>query len=140
MVRISFPDGSTREYDGSVTGMAIAESISQRLAKEALSVTVNGVVWDLTRPIEQDATVKINTWEDEEGRHAYWHSSAHLMAEAIEDLFPGVRLGIGPSIENGFYYDIDFGDYKLTDDDLAKREERMRYFAKQKEPMVRHVG
>ena len=95
MVRISFPDGSTREYEAAVTGMAIAESISQRLAKEALSVTVDGVVWDLTRPIEQDATVKINTWEDEEGRHAYWHSSAHLMAEAIEDLFPGVRLGIG---------------------------------------------
>lgn len=138
MVRISFPDGSTREYEAAVTGMAIAESISQRLAKEALSVTVDGVVWDLTRPIEQDATVKINTWEDEEGRHAYWHSSAHLMAEAIEDLFPGVRLGIGPSIENGFYYDIDFGDYKLTEDDLAKIEERMRYFAKQKEPIVRH--
>ena len=137
MVRISFPDGSTREYEAAVTGMAIAESISQRLAKEALSVTVDGVVWDLTRPIEQDATVKINTWEDEEGRHAYWHSSAHLMAEAIEDLFPGVRLGIGPSIENGFYYDIDFGDYKLTEDDLAKIEERMRYFAKQKEPIVR---
>jgi len=118
--------------------MAIAESISQRLAKEALSITVDGVVWDLTRPIEHDASVKINTWDDEEGKHAYWHSSAHLMAEAIEDLFPGVRLGIGPSIENGFYYDIDFGEHKVTEDDLAKIEERMRFFAKQKQPIVRH--
>lgn len=138
MVRISFPDGSTREYNSPVTGMAIAESISQRLAKEALSITVDGVVWDLTRPIEHDASVKINTWDDEEGKHAYWHSSAHLMAEAIEDLFPGVRLGIGPSIENGFYYDIDFGEHKVTEDDLAKIEERMRFFAKQKQPIVRH--
>ena len=138
MVRISFPDGSTREYNSPVTGMGIAESISQRLAKEALSITVDGVVWDLTRPIEHDASVKINTWDDEEGKHAYWHSSAHLMAEAIEDLFPGVRLGIGPSIENGFYYDIDFGEHKVTEDDLAKIEERMRFFAKQKQPIVRH--
>ena len=137
MVRISFPDGGVREFEAPVTGLKIAEGISQKLAKEALSITVDGVVWDLTRPIDHDATVKINTWDDAEGKHAYWHSSAHLMAEAVEDLFPGVRLGIGPSIENGFYYDIDFGDYKVTDDDLARIEERMRYFAKQKEPIVR---
>ncbi len=137
MVRISFPDGGVREFEAPVTGLKIAEGISQKLAKEALSITVDGVVWDLTRPIDHDATVKINTWDDAEGKHAYWHSSAHLMAEAVEDLFPGVRLGIGPSIENGFYYDIDFGDYKVTDEDLARIEERMRYFAKQKEPIVR---
>lgn len=137
MVRISFPDGGVREFEAPVTGLKIAEGISQKLAKEALSITVDGVVWDLTRLIDHDATVKINTWDDAEGKHAYWHSSAHLMAEAVEDLFPGVRLGIGPSIENGFYYDIDFGDYKVTDEDLARIEERMRYFAKQKEPIVR---
>ena len=137
MVRISFPDGGVREFDAPVTGLKIAETISQKLAKEALSITVDGVVWDLTRPINHDATVKIHTWEDPEGKHAYWHSSAHLMAEAIEDLFPGVRLGIGPSIENGFYYDVDFGEHKVTDEDLAKIEERMRHFAKQKEQIVR---
>ncbi|MGP1460809.1 MAG: threonine--tRNA ligase [Bacteroides sp.] len=137
MVRISFPDGGVREFEAPVTGLKIAEGISQKLAKEALSITVDGVVWDLTRPIDHDATVKIHTWEDPEGKHAYWHSSAHLMAEAIEDLFPGVRLGIGPSVENGFYYDVDFGDYKVTEEDLVKIEERMRHFAKQKEPIVR---
>ncbi len=137
MVRISFPDGGVREFDAPVTGLKIAETISQKLAKEALSITVDGVVWDLTRPIDHDATVKIHTWEDPEGKHAYWHSSAHLMAEAIEDLFPDVRLGIGPSIENGFYYDVDFGEHKVTDEDLAKIEERMRHFAKQKEQIVR---
>lgn len=137
MVRISFPDGGVREFDAPVTGLKIAETISQKLAKEALSITVDGVVWDLTRPIDHDATVKIHTWEDPEGKHAYWHSSAHLMAEAIEDLFPGVRLGIGPSIENGFYYDVDFGEHKVTDEDLVKIEERMRHFAKQKEQIVR---
>ncbi len=137
MVRISFPDGSVREYTEGVTGLEIASSISQRLGKEALSIGVDGEVWDLTRPIEKDANVQIYTWDDAEGKHAYWHSSAHLMAEAIEDLFPGVRLGIGPSIENGFYYDIDFGEQKITEEDLSKIEARMRYFASQKEAITR---
>lgn len=137
MVRITFPDGSTRDYEAAVTGLDIAGSISSRLRKEALSITVDGNIWDLTRPIDHSATVKINTWDDPEGKHAYWHSSAHLMAEAIEDLFPGVKFGIGPSIENGFYYDIDFGDYKVTEEDLARIEERMRFFAKKNEPICR---
>lgn len=137
MVRISFPDGSVREYTEGVTGLEIASSISQRLGKEALSIGVDGEVWDLTRPIEKDANVQIYTWDDAEGKHAYWHSSAHLMAEAIEDLFPGVRLGIGPSIENGFYYDIDFGEQKITEEDLSKIEARMRYFASRKEAITR---
>ena len=137
MVRITFPDGSTRDYEAAVTGLDIAGSISSRLRKEALSVTVDGNIWDLTRLIDHNASVKINTWDDLEGKHAYWHSSAHLMAEAIEDLFPGVKFGIGPSIENGFYYDIDFGDYKVTEEDLARIEERMRFFAKKNEPISR---
>lgn len=137
MVRITFPDGSTRDYEAAVTGLDIAGSISSRLRKEALSITVDGNIWDLTRLIDHNASVKINTWDDPEGKHAYWHSSAHLMAEAIEDLFPGVKFGIGPSIENGFYYDIDFGDYKVTEEDLARIEERMRFFAKKNEPICR---
>lgn len=137
MVRITFPDGSTRDYEAAVTGLDIATSISPRLRKEALSITVDGDIWDLTRLIDHNASVKINTWDDPEGKHAYWHSSAHLMAEAIEDLFPGVKFGIGPSIENGFYYDIDFGDYKVTEEDLARIEERMRFFAKKNEPICR---
>jgi len=137
MVRITFPDGSTRDYEAAVTGLDIAGSISSRLRKEALSITVDGDIWDLTRLIDHNASVKINTWDDPEGKHAYWHSSAHLMAEAIEDLFPGVKFGIGPSIENGFYYDIDFGDYKVTEEDLARIEERMRFFAKKNEPICR---
>ncbi len=137
MVRITFPDGSTRDYEAAVTGLDIAGSISSRLRKEALSITVDGNIWDLTRLIDHNASVKINTWDDPEGKHAYWHSSAHLMAEAIEDLFPGVKFGIGPSIENGFYYDIDFGDYKVTEEDLARIEERMRFFAKKNEPISR---
>lgn len=137
MVRITFPDGSTRDYEAAVTGLDIAGSISSRLRKEALSITVDGDIWDLTRPIDHNATVKINTWDDPEGKHAYWHSSAHLMAEAIEDLFPSVKFGIGPSIENGFYYDIDFGDYKVAEEDLARIEERMRFFAKKNEPICR---
>ena len=137
MVRITFPDGSTRDYEAAVTGLDIAGSISSRLRKEALSITVDGNIWDLTRLIDHNASVKINTWDDPEGKHAYWHSSAHLMAEAIEDLFPGVKFGIGPSIENGFYYDIDFGDYKITEEDLSRIEERMRFFAKKNEPICR---
>ena len=137
MVRITFPDGSARDYEAPVTGIDIATSISPRLRKEALSITVDGDIWDLTRLIDHNASVKINTWDDPEGKHAYWHSSAHLMAEAIEDLFPGVKFGIGPSIENGFYYDIDFGDYKITEEDLSRIEERMRFFAKKNEPICR---
>lgn len=137
MINISLPDGSVRQYEAGITGLELARELSPRLAKEALSVTVDGAVWDLARPIVSDATVKVNTWADADGRHAYWHSSAHLMAEAVESLFPGVRLGIGPSIENGFYYDIDFGDTRITEADLPRIEARMLEFAKAKQPIVR---
>ena len=136
-MKITLPDGRVREYPSAVTGMQLAEDISGRLGKEALSVTVDGVVWDLTRPIDHDAQVRVNTWNDEAGRRTYWHSSAHLLAEALEELYPGIRLGIGPSIENGFYYDIDFGDYKVTEEDLPKIEAKMLEHAKAAEPIVR---
>lgn len=136
-MKITLPDGRVREYPSAVTGMQLAEDISGRLGKEALSVTVDGVVWDLTRPIDHDAQVRVNTWSDEAGRRTYWHSSAHLLAEALEELYPGIRLGIGPSIENGFYYDIDFGDYKVTEEDLPKIEAKMLEHAKAAEPIVR---
>ncbi|PIE84042.1 MAG: threonine--tRNA ligase [Bacteroidia bacterium] len=137
MLKIQLPDGAVREYPQGVTGLEIAKDLSPRLAKEVLSISVNGELWDLTRPIELDAAVRLHTWDDAEGKHAYWHSSAHLMAEAIEALYPGVHLGIGPSIENGFYYDIDFGEHKLQEAELETIEAKMRELAKAKEPIVR---
>ncbi len=137
MVKIKFPDGNVREYPKGVTGLEIAKNISERLAKEVLSVTVNGEVWDLTRPITADSTLKLHKWDDEEGKHAFWHSTAHLMAEAIENLYPDVKLGIGPSIENGFYYDIDFGTTTITEADLVKVEEKMMEFVREKQEIVR---
>ncbi len=133
MIKITLPDGSVREYDAGVTGLEIAKSISPRLAKEVLSISVNGETWDLTRTINADASIKLYKWEDEEGKHAFWHSSAHLMAEALEALYPGMKFGIGPSIENGFYYDVDPGDEViLRDADMPKIEAKMKELAKQK--------
>jgi threonyl-tRNA synthetase len=137
MIKITFPDGNVRDYPEGVTGLDIAKSISERLAREVLAATVNGEVWDLTRPIHTDATIKLHKWDDEEGKHAFWHSSAHLMAEAFESLYPGIKLGIGPSIENGFYYDIDFGDRTISEADLARVEEKMLEFARAKQDIVR---
>jgi len=126
MIKITFPDASVREYEKGVTGLEIAQSISQRLAQEVLAVSVNGETWDLTRPIEEDATVNLLTWEDEEGKHAYWHSSAHLMAEALQELYPGIRFGIGPAIENGFYYDVDPGEgVAIKEGDFPAIEKKM---------------
>jgi threonyl-tRNA synthetase len=124
-ITITFPDGSRREYDSGITGLKIAEGISKGLAKEALAVEVNGEVWDLGRPITQDATLKILKWADDGGKDAYWHSSAHLMAEAVESLYPGAKFGVGPAIETGFYYDIDLADHTLTKDDLETIEKKM---------------
>jgi len=137
MIKITFPDGNVREYPQGVSGLEIAKSISERLANDVLSVTVNGEVWDLTRGITTDATVKLHKWDDEQGKHAFWHSSAHLMAEAIESLFPGVKFGIGPSIENGFYYDIDFDKYSISEEDLPKIEEKMMEFVREKQAITR---
>ncbi len=134
MIKITFPDQNIKEYSAGITGLEIARSIHPGLAKAVLSVTVNGELWDLMRPINEDATIIFHKWDDEEGKHAFWHSSAHLMAEAIEILFPGTKFGIGPAIENGFYYDIDPGeDIVITDKDLARIEQKMLELARSKE-------
>ena len=129
-ITITFPDGAVRPYEREVTGQKIAESISAGLAREVLAISVNGETWDLSRPIESDASIRLLKWGDEEGRRTYWHSSAHLMAEAVEAMFPGTKFGIGPPIENGFYYDIDMGDHSLTGEDLEKLELKMEELAK----------
>ncbi len=130
MIKITFPDGSAREYNKGTNSLEIAEQISPRLAKEVYSATVNGEIWDLTRPIETDSTLKLHKWEDSEGKYAFWHSSAHLMAEALESLYPGMKFGIGPAIENGFYYDVDPGEGKvITETDLPVIENRMKELA-----------
>ena len=138
MIKITFPDNSIKEFEAGVTPLQIAESISPRLAREVLAATVNGEAWDISRPVNSDASIKLFKWEDPEGKHAFWHSSAHLMAQAIQELYPGVKFGIGPAIENGFYYDIDPGENKLTADDFAKIEARMLEIAKTGEEIVRH--
>ncbi|NLJ21176.1 MAG: threonine--tRNA ligase [Bacteroidales bacterium] len=137
MIKITFPDGSVKEFPKGITGLEIAESISSRLAQDALSITVNGQIWDLTRPIETDAAVKINTWDDEEGKHAFWHTSAHLMAEALQELYPGIKFGIGPAIENGFYYDVDPGEAVIRESDLPAIEAKMAELAAQGEKLKR---
>jgi len=137
MIKITLPDERVLEFDHAPTGEEIAALISPKLKAEALAVKVNDEVWDLTRPISCDAKVKILLWEDEEGRATFWHSSAHLMAEAIEQLYPGVKFGIGPDIEQGFYYDIDFAHHKITDEDLPKIEARMLELARQNQTFKR---
>jgi threonyl-tRNA synthetase len=136
-ITITFPDGSTKQFDQGVTGRQIAEGISKGLAREALAVEVNGEVWDLNRKIPTDASLKILKWNDDGGKYAFWHSSAHLMAAAIESLFPGTKFGIGPPIETGFYYDLDIADHALTSEDLQKIEEKMYQLAAKDDPYVR---
>ena len=134
MINITFPDKSVKEYQKGVTGHEIAKSIHPGLAKDVLSITVNGELWDIMRPIEQDAHILLHKWDNEHGKHAFWHSSAHLMAESIEALFPGTKFGIGPAIDQGFYYDIDLPDGRiLTDADLPVIEKKMKELASQKE-------
>ncbi len=138
MIKITFPDSSVREFSKGTTGMQIAESISPRLAKEVLSITVNGQLYDLMRPINDDASIKLHKWEDAEGKHAFWHSSAHLMAEALQQLYPGIRFGIGPAIENGFYYDVDPGEsVTIKDADLPAIEQKMKELASQGNAYIR---
>lgn len=129
-VKISLPDGSVREYPQGVKGSEIASSISEGLARVALAIEVNGEVRDLARPVDQDASVKILTWNDKGGKSTFWHSSAHLLAEALEALYPGVKFGIGPAIDNGFYYDVDLGDRPFGEEDLAAIEAKMKELAK----------
>ena len=137
MIKITFPDGSVREFAKGTTAMQIAESISSRLAQEVLAASVNGEVWDLTRPINEDAAVKLFKWDDEEGKHAFWHSSAHLMAEALQELYPGIKFGIGPAVENGFYYDVDPGETVIKEADFAAIEKKMQELVAKKEEIKR---
>ena len=136
-VKITLPDGSSREYPQGVKGIEIAQSISEGLARNALSIEVNEEIWDLSRPISTDAAIKIFTWSDKGGKYAFWHSSAHLFAEALEALYPGVKFGIGPPIENGFYYDVDLGDRPFGDEELAAVEKKMTELAKANSVFVR---
>ncbi|HSU49928.1 MAG TPA: TGS domain-containing protein, partial [Segetibacter sp.] len=130
MINVTFPDGAVRQYESGTSAMDIAKSISEGLARKVLAAKVNGQVSDLTRPINNDASIELLTWNDIEGKSTFWHSSAHLMAEALEAVFPGVKLGIGPAIEKGFYYDIDLGDRQITEEDLRKLEVKMAELAR----------
>ena len=138
LINITFPDGSVRQYEKGVTAFDIAGSISSRLQQDVVAAGVNDQIWDLTRPIEEDASLKLFKWDDAEGKYAFWHSSAHLMAEALEALYPGTKFGIGPAIENGFYYDVDPGDgVSIKDSDLPAIEAKMMELAAQKNPIIR---
>ncbi len=137
MINITLPDGSVREYEQGISAMGVALSISEGLARNVLAASVNGEVWDANRSINTDSNVKLFTWNDKEGKATYWHSSAHLMAEALEFLYPGIKLGIGPPIDNGYYYDVDTGDFSLTPADLPKIEEKMLELARLKNKFER---
>ena len=137
MIKVTFPDQSVKEFAAGTTPLQIAESISQRLAQEVLAASVNGQEWDLSRPIEEDATIQLYKWDDPEGKHAFWHSSAHLMAEALQELYHGIKFGIGPAIENGFYYDVDPGETAIKEGDFAAIEAKMMELAARKEEIVR---
>ncbi|NNV56692.1 threonine--tRNA ligase [Limnovirga soli] len=131
MINVTFPDGAVRQYEAGVSALDIAKSISEGLARKVLSAKVNGQVWDASRPISEDANLQLLTWTDTDGKSTFWHSSAHLMAEAVESMFPGVKFWVGPALDNGFYYDMDLGDKKLTEDDLVVLEKKMNELAKQ---------
>ena len=138
MIKITFPDNSVKEFEKGITALQIAQGISSRLAKEVLAATVNGETWDLMRPINDDATVNLLKWDDDEGKHAYWHSSAHLMAEALQELYPGIQFGIGPAIENGFYYDVDPGEgITIRESDFPTIEKKMQEIIARKEEIKR---
>ncbi|HSI78952.1 MAG TPA: threonine--tRNA ligase [Lunatimonas sp.] len=136
-IKITFPDQSVREFVKGITGLQVASSISEGLARNVLAAKINGEVWDATRPIENNATIELLTWNDTLGKSTFWHSSAHLMAEALEELYPGIKFGIGPPIENGFYYDVDFGEMALDGAELEKIEAKMVELAKRKSEFVR---
>ncbi len=137
MIKITFPDQSVKEFAKGTTPLQIAESISPRLAQDVLAASVNGQEWDISRPINEDATIKLFKWDDPEGKHAFWHSSAHLLAEALQELYPGIKFGIGPAIENGFYYDVDPGEATIKEGDFATIEAKMAELVAKKEPIVR---
>jgi threonyl-tRNA synthetase len=136
-IQITLPDGSQRQYPTGTTSLDIALSISEGLARNVLAAKINGEIWDLNRPLSQDAQVELLTWNDKEGQKTFWHSSAHLLAEAVEALYPGAKFGIGPAIDKGFYYDIDFGDHPISSEDFGKIEQKMKDLAAQKSPYTR---
>ncbi len=136
-INISLPDGAVRQYASGTSALDIARSISEGLARKVLAAEINGEVWDATRPITQDAEFKLLTWDDKGGKSTFWHSSAHLMAEAIESMYPGAKFWVGPPLDNGFYYDVDLGDNAITEEDLRKLETKMTELAKQNNPYVR---
>ena len=138
MINITFPDNSVKQFESGITPLQIAESISPRLAQDVLAASINDQEWDLTRPIINDASIKLFKWDDTEGKHAFWHSSAHLLAEALQELYPGVKFGIGPAIENGFYYDIDPGKHSISAADFSNIEKKMIELAQRKEDIVRN--
>ncbi len=137
MIKITLPDGAVKEYEPGSSAMDVAKSISEGLARKVLAANINGEVWDATRPINADASLKLLTWDDADAKSTFWHSSAHLMAEAVETMFPGVKFWVGPAIDKGFYYDMDLGDKKMTEDDLAILEKKMNELAKQNNSYVR---
>lgn len=137
MIKITFPDGAVREYENGVTALDVAKSISEGLARKIIAASINGKVIDATRPINEDATLKLLTWNDAEGKSTFWHSTAHLMAEAVENMFPGVKFWVGPPVDNGFYYDMDLGDKKITEEDLKVLEKKMNELAKQNNQYIR---
>ncbi len=137
MINISFPDGATRQYESGVSALDIAKSISEGLARKVLAASVNGQVWDATRPITTDAGLQLLTWDDKDGKNTFWHSSAHLLAEAVESLFPGVKFWVGPALDRGFYYDMDLGDRQMSEDDLLALEKKMNELAKKNNPYIR---
>ena len=137
MINITLPDGAVREYEAGVSAMDVAKSISEGLARKVLAAAVDGQVWDASRPINKDASLQLLTWTDLKGKSTFWHSSAHLMAEAIEGMFPGVKFWVGPALETGFYYDVDLGDKQIVEEDLRKLEVKMAELAKQSNPYLR---
>lgn len=137
MIKITLPDGAVREYEKGVTALQVAKSISEGLARKVLAAQVNGQVWDATRAINEDASLKLLTWDDTDGKSTFWHSSAHLMAEAVESMFPGVKFWVGPPLDKGYYYDMDLGGRQLTEDDLRKLEVKMAELAKQNNSYIR---
>ena len=137
MIEITLPDGTVKQMKQGATAMDVAKSISEGLARNVLAGEINGEVWDANRTLTDDCTLNLLTWNDANGKMAMWHSSAHLMAEAMEALYPGIKLAIGPPIENGFYYDIDFGDQSISSDDFPKIEKKMLELAREKNDFIR---
>ncbi len=137
MIHITLPDGTVRDYPKGTTALDIAKSISEGLARNVLAAEVNGVIQDATRPLTGDTTLKLLTWNDDGGKNTMWHSSAHLMAEALESIYPGIKLGIGPAIEHGFYYDVDFGPHHFSSEEFKKVEDKMLELARQDNPYLR---